>query len=175
MNSLLTGIQPENNFPLSDIPCANVSLLSVILCNQDLLKQIHDEVERRARQYSLGHNAIKIAFDKISENKAATKAVTLGVVIYESVSGLVKPAPIDIDEEQVLIISSFPANPADTIVDLCHEGAKNFTSTMPNINEVVDEVASRLDGSKYYATVGAAVAWMLELQTIDGLPKYDKT
>ena len=166
---LVTGLQPQPEFPHEDLSEDNAQLLELILANELVLADGHGAAERVSVAYKVGHPAIWRAGLRAATLERRIEAVNHGVVVYESMAAMVQGEPVRYDAFTVNTNACALATGLDEdgLFEYIDKAYQQFGLDMPRAAEVVEHCAERFYphlGSS--AIIGAGLARQFELDSV---------
>lgn len=169
------SIETPSGFPGEDLSKDNADRFSLLLCDEELLEQLHEKAEAIRYAYKIGHTAAWEMLEQ-SEQFSAEQlaAIDYGMAVQEAASSMLEPEVGGLDRNDVegrynvrlqIIrslnsISEDPFDEIDALDDLMRGGN-------PIRADLVGELADSNFASRYAedAIAGAALARYLEVET----------
>ncbi len=154
-------IETQHSFPLSDLTPDNAEFLSLVLANQDVIRERSDIAARQFDVCSLTREPIMYAANVIYSQYTQTEALRYGMNAFWAIRSLVRArlitADLGIVKRNIAIM-----NDSDYRAELSSyfdRSVVRFENTLPATARVICTASDRhFPGSKNLALVGAALA-----------------
>lgn len=164
---LISGVAPQETFPLVDLSDDNAGLLSLMLSNRELLDSGHDQAEGSYPLFRIAHPVLLGASVHLDVANSARQALDAGIKTYETIAVFVRLQPPERDLSEVIRNSACitVANKASWYKYL-EEADAHFRGNLPNTRAVVSEATGRFyPNAVTYALLGASLACQFEIDT----------
>jgi|GEM_PF-1778462 len=165
----LTTLDYQPEFPEVDLTDNNASFLEVFLQNSTLVEATHPQAEQHQLLYGVAHSLVNDSKERFSE-EAHYAGFTHGFTLYEIISSLVSPQPVQIEKATVITATTGLtwALHSSRLDKYLTDAYDEFTHQQVATAEVISNAASRYHpGLTHYAIMGAAIERQLELEARD--------
>ena len=167
-------LQPD--FPRRDISDGTADMLEELLFfDRTTLEAGHTEAENLNSLYRMGHTALRTAA-QAQLDPAQLAALSGGIGIYETLSGMVRPLPDHLEEDIVTfyVDDMLKKLSSDTYLDALIDATDEFRSKLPRVTRILGEGASRFWTSHAsYVIGGAAITRQMEIAAMNDLENFD--
>lgn len=169
MAELLTGIQPQAEFPRVDLTDDNADMLELMLANTQIVNESHRLVEASSWIFRVGHATVMHGTKRTFDADDRLAAVDSGIVTFEAltamVSGMASTSDMLAVNNQASRLIQADGRKLDEYIEASVE---SFSADMPRTRGVIEQSTRRFHGHLTgYAMLGAAMSRQFELDCMD--------